>query len=86
MMRRLLHTSLCVVAFLSLAVLARAEGPEARTALVIGNADYSFGPLRNPINDAEAMAKALEGAGFKVIMETNADQAKMMDAVRSFGG
>lgn len=86
MMRRLLHTSLCVVALLSLAVLARAEGPEARTALVIGNADYSFGPLRNPINDAEAMAKALEGAGFKVIIETNANRAKMMDAVRSFGG
>ena len=34
--------------------------------------------FRNPINDAEAMAKALEGAGFKVIMETNADQAKMV--------
>lgn len=85
-MMRLLHTSLCIVAFLSVAFLARAEGPEARTALVIGNADYSFGPLRNPINDAEAMAKALEGAGFKVIIETDADQAKMMEAVRSFGG
>jgi hypothetical protein len=84
-MMRLLHTSLCIVALLSVACLARAEGPEARTALVIGNADYSFGPLRNPINDAEAMAKALEGAGFKVIIETNADQAKMVKAVRAFG-
>jgi uncharacterized caspase-like protein len=76
---------LCVL--LSVAFLARAEGPppEPRTALIIGNADYSFAPLKNPINDAEAMASALEGAGFKVIKETNADQAKMVEAVRTFG-
>ncbi len=69
------------------AFLARAEGPppEPRTALVIGNAAYSFAPLRNPINDAEAMAKALQDSGFKVIMETDADQAKMVEAVREFG-
>ena len=72
---------------LSVAFLARAEGPppEPRTALIIGNAAYSFAPLKNPINDAEAMASALEGAGFKVIKETNADQAKMVEAVRTFG-
>ena len=72
---------------LGVAFLARAEGPppEPRTALIIGNAAYSFAPLKNPINDAEAMASALEGAGFKVIKETNADQAKMVEAVRTFG-
>ena len=52
---------------------------------MIGNADYSFAPLNNPINDADAMAMALEGAGFKVIMETDADHAKMVEAVRTFG-
>ena len=31
------------------------------------------------------MATALEGAGFKVIKETDADQAKMVEAVRTFG-
>jgi len=72
---------LCVL--LGVAFLARAEGPppEQRTALIIGNAVYSFAPLKNPINDAEAMASALEAAGFKVIKETNADQAKMVEAV-----
>jgi hypothetical protein len=76
---------LCVL--LGVVFLARAEGPppEPRTALIIGNAGYSFAPLKNPINDAEAMASALEGAGFKVIKETNADQAKMVEAVRTFG-
>jgi Caspase domain len=84
---RTLTLLLCAVALLCLAFLARAEGPppEPRTALIIGNAAYSFTPLRNPINDAEAMAKALEVAGFKIIMETDADQAKMVEAFHQFG-
>jgi Caspase domain len=84
---RPLKILLSIVALLSVAFLARAEGPPPgpRTALIIGNADYSFAPLKNPINDAEVMAKALEGAGFKVIMEKDADQAKMVEVVRTFG-
>ena len=82
---RPLKILLSAVVLLSVAFLARAEAPEPRTALIIGNADYSFAPLRNPINAADAMATALEGAGFKVIKETNADQAKMVEAVRAFG-
>jgi hypothetical protein len=31
-----------------------------RVALVIGNAEYKIGPLRNPVNDAAAVAVALE--------------------------
>ena len=82
---RPLEILLSVVVLLSVAFLARAEAPEPRTALIIGNADYSFAPLKNPINDADAMATALEGAGFKVIKETDADQARMVEAVRTFG-
>jgi Caspase domain len=84
---RPLEILLRAVVVLSVAVLARAEAPppELRTALVIGNADYSFAPLKNPINDAEAMAKALQGAGFKVIVATDADQTQMVAAVRDFG-
>jgi hypothetical protein len=82
---RPLKILLSVVVLLSVAFLARAEAPEQRTALIIGNADYSFAPLKNPINDAEAMASALEGAGFKVIKEIDADQEKMVAAVREFG-
>jgi hypothetical protein len=60
-------------------------GAEARHALVIGNGAYANGPLRNPVNDARAMAKSLGAAGFEVILVENATQAGMQRAVRSFG-
>lgn len=75
---------ICLVVLLGTGLIARAEAPP-RTALVIGNADYSWAPLRNPVNDAEAMAEALKNAGFTVAVETNADHAKMVEAVRAFG-
>jgi len=83
-MMRQLKMLLRELVLLGVAPLARAEGPppEARTALIIGNAAYSFAPLKNPLNDVEAVTKALEGAGFEVIKETDADQAKMVAAVR----
>lgn len=58
---------------------------EARNALVIGNSAYTQGPLRNPVNDARAMAKALGDTGFHVILVENASQAAMQRAVREFG-
>jgi len=75
---------ICLTLLLATGLIARAEAP-ARTALVIGNVDYSWAPLRNPVNDAGAMAEALKNAGFNVIIETNANQAKMVAAVRAFG-
>ena len=39
-----------------------------RVALVIGNADYAhFGDLRNPANDARAMARKLRSLGFELV-------------------
>jgi uncharacterized caspase-like protein len=58
---------------------------EARNALVIGNSAYANGPLRNPVNDARAMAKALGEAGFHVQLVEDASQAAMQRAVRTFG-
>jgi hypothetical protein len=58
---------------------------EPRTALIVGNAAYSFAPLQNPVNDASDMAAALRGAGFEVILKTDADQRSIKDAVRAFG-
>ena len=63
---------------------AHAQG-EPRTALIIGNAAYSYAKLENPVNDARDMADALRGAGFEVILKTEADQASMKDGIRSFG-
>jgi hypothetical protein len=83
---RPLQTSLRIVALLSVALLARAEGPppEPRAALVVGHGAYFYAPLTNPVNDAEAVAKALHDAGFDVMLETDADQAKMEQAIHAF--
>jgi formylglycine-generating enzyme required for sulfatase activity len=54
---------------LLLAFLAPAHA--ARLALVIGNKDYTVGALKNPLNDAEAMAGALDGLGFQVTLVKN---------------
>jgi uncharacterized caspase-like protein len=62
-----------------------AAGEENRIALVIGNSSYTDAPLANPVNDATAIAKTLQGLGFKVILRTNVTQSQMRQAVRQFG-
>ena len=56
-----------------------------RTALVIGNAAYKSDPLLNPVNDARAMEKALDGMGFKVTLLENASQREMEENIDIFG-
>jgi hypothetical protein len=58
---------------------------EPRTALVVGNAKYSFSPLANPGTDAADMATALRDAGFEVILQLDADRAELEKAIKSFG-
>lgn len=67
------------------AALAPAQAGEPRHALVIGNAGYANAPLVNSANDAQAVAKVLEKAGFKVDLKINASQKQMQDAVTTFG-
>jgi uncharacterized caspase-like protein len=57
---------------------------ENRIALVIGNAAYRSAPLRNPVNDAQAVAAALKAVGFQVILRENATQREMLDALKEF--
>jgi hypothetical protein len=59
--------------------------PTQRVALVIGNSAYKEGPLANPVNDARAIAKALQESGFDVTTLENADKAAMGTALRAFG-
>jgi len=68
----------------ALAVVSSASA-EPRTALIVGNAGYSWAPLKNPVNDANDVAAALRGAGFDVILKTDADQRSIQDGVRVFG-
>jgi uncharacterized caspase-like protein len=58
---------------------------QRRVALVIGNGAYADSPLKNPLNDARAMATALRELGFEVIARENANLRQMDDAVREFG-
>lgn len=58
---------------------------EQRVALVIGNSNYRFGQLSNPINDAHAMSFALRNCGFEVITKLNQTRKQMRQAIRAFG-
>jgi uncharacterized caspase-like protein len=57
---------------------------EVRTALVIGNANYRVAPLKNPVNDAQAVAAALKQLGFQVILREDTSQRELLDAMREF--
>jgi len=63
----------------------RNAAAEQRIALVIGNAAYSASPLRNPVNDARAVAKSLNQLGFEVLLKTNLNLQSMVEAVRELG-
>lgn len=57
---------------------------ERRIALVIGNANYAIGPLKNPVNDARAMSATLKDLGFVVIARENVSVSTMLDVIREF--
>jgi uncharacterized caspase-like protein len=67
------------------AVHAQAPREEQRTALIIGNSTYRESPLRNPVNDARAMAKTLRDLGFTVLAHENANKRTMEAAIIEFG-
>ena len=67
------------------AAAAAAATPESRVALVIGNAAYAQEPLRNPVNDARAMAKSLRALGFTVLLHENATKKQMEQAMLDYG-
>jgi uncharacterized caspase-like protein len=62
-----------------------APAGEVRVALVIGNAAYPTAPLRNPVNDATAIADRLRKLGFEVTLKTNVQQREMTRAVSLIG-
>ncbi|GAA4418523.1 hypothetical protein GCM10023187_52020 [Nibrella viscosa] len=60
-------------------------GTERRLALVIGNKDYQHvRSLKNPLNDAQDMSRALETLGFEVNTVPNADYRTMVTALNRF--
>jgi uncharacterized caspase-like protein len=65
-------------------IAAAQSGARARHALVIGNGAYPSLPLRNPGNDARAMAQALEALGFEVQLLLDAGWRRMIEGVQAF--
>ncbi|MFN7194774.1 MAG: caspase domain-containing protein [Rhodospirillales bacterium] len=56
-----------------------------KVALVIGNGAYAEAPLRNPTNDARAIAATLRSQGFEVLLKENATKVQMNEIVADFG-
>ena len=71
-----------LLAFQTTAVVA-----QEKHALIIGNAAYRFGPLKNPVNDARSMANTLRlrQLGFKVTEYHNRSRKQMSKVIREFG-
>ena len=88
------HPGMSIAAFLRRAIAAAlilggapalAANAEPRVALVIGNAAYPAAPLRNPANDANAIAARLRAMGFEVTLRTNVTQREFTRAASQFG-
>lgn len=62
-----------------------ASAANGRYALIIGNSNYSFAPLRNPANDASLMAATLRVLGFEVFEYKDINQREMKRAIVDFG-
>jgi hypothetical protein len=58
------------------------KGP--RVALVIGNGLYPGAPLRNPPNDANAIASTLKDLNFDVDLKIDCTRDAMNDSIRAF--
>jgi hypothetical protein len=75
------------VAFLAFTLLPHdaAHAAGKRLALVIGNSAYQHAPLlKNPRNDAEDLAAALEKLGFTVIRGVDLDKSAMDRTIQEF--
>ncbi len=81
--RRSLCAAAALLALGTQAAPARAN-TERQLALVIGNSNYRVGALKNPVNDAQAVAGALRGLGFDVILRENTSLRDMIEAFRQF--
>jgi len=80
-----LHYLVIALALL-IALTALSATEQKRTALVIGNSAYSGSPLRNPVNDARAMERALTQLGFNVTLATDVkDYQGIIRLIQDFG-
>lgn len=55
-----------------------------KLALVLGNGAYRTAPLKNPANDARAIASTLELLGFEVTLGVDLDRTRLNGALESY--
>src|SRR5258708_13058338 len=79
-----LARSFLTAALLLAATLPAFSQSEHRVALVIGNAAYAQGALRNPVNDARAVADHLHRLGFVVIKREDLKARELGPVLREF--
>lgn len=75
---------LCVAGLLAAAGSRAVAQVERRAALVIGNGAYRVGPLKNPVNDAQAITTQLRVLGFDVLQRENLGLRDMIETFRQF--
>ncbi|WP_052808161.1 caspase family protein [Methyloterricola oryzae] len=80
----LLLTSMLVLSPFAAGEPGRPAEPPKWVALVIGNGAYPSSRLRNPANDAMAVAESLKELGFDVDLQTDLDQKAMLQKVFDF--
>jgi tetratricopeptide (TPR) repeat protein len=73
---------LAFLALLAPAIACAQEGK--RVALVVGNNTYPMAPLRNAVNDARLMDRALRNAGFRTILVENATKSALEEGASEF--
>jgi hypothetical protein len=65
-------------------LIVSAANAAERTALVVGNSAYPFGPLANPANDAKLIAETLKKTGFEVTVVLDANKVILQTALLAF--
>lgn len=59
-------------------------GETRRVALLVGNSDYYFAPLKNPLNDANDLGSMLAAIGFEITVLENPGHEQFRSAINSF--
>lgn len=83
-LRRREALRIAVAAFGATVLPALAQTGERRIALVIGNSAYRSAPLKNPVNDAQAVAASLKQLGFEVLLKQNTTYVDLIETIRDF--
>ena len=74
-----------VMLMVLLTALPARAAQDRRVALIIGNGAYTgAAALRNPANDATAIAEALKGLGFETLLVVDSDEAEAVRQISNF--